>query len=78
VHLLRAKDDDSKETDLVIDEVPVATVIEVDENLSDEAKLALLDLDIQSDTVRGQRLRWDTRAAAWLSKGDSRHTGSAT
>jgi len=77
VHLLRAKDD-SKETDLVIDEVPVATVIEVDENLSDEAKQALLDLDIQSDTVRGQRLRWDTQAAAWLPKGDSRHTGSAT
>jgi hypothetical protein len=38
----------------------------------------LLDLEIQSDTVRGQRLRWDTQAAAWLPKGDSRHTGSAT
>jgi hypothetical protein len=31
----------------------------------DEARLALLDLDVTADAVRGKVLRWDSSASAW-------------
>lgn len=31
----------------------------------DEARLALLDLDVTSDELRGKTLRWDGNASAW-------------
>jgi hypothetical protein len=64
VHLRRRQDDPTK-TVLVVEGDPVATVIEVDEDLPDEARLALLDLDVGNDVVRGHRLRWDAQARAW-------------
>jgi hypothetical protein len=32
----------------------------------DEARLALLDLDVTAEELRGKLLRWDTAASAWL------------
>jgi hypothetical protein len=34
-------------------------------DLSDEAKLAMLDVDVASDELRGKILRWDEKAMAW-------------
>ncbi len=33
--------------------------------MPDEARLAVLDLDVTADVVRGQVLRWDSSASAW-------------
>jgi hypothetical protein len=41
-----------------------ATVV-VTQNLPDEARLALLDLDVIADEVRGKTLRWNEKAMAW-------------
>ena len=41
------------------------TIIIVTEDLPDEARLALLDLDVTADGVRGKTLRWDSQASAW-------------
>jgi len=34
-------------------------------DMPDEARLALLDLDLMADEVRGKVLRWDDSASAW-------------
>jgi hypothetical protein len=36
------------------------------EHMPDEAKLALIDLDLMAEGVRGQRLRWDAKAGQWV------------
>jgi hypothetical protein len=38
------------------------TVIDIPENLSDEARIALIELDISDPKVRGKRLYWDGRS----------------
>jgi hypothetical protein len=43
-----------------------AATIAITADLPDEARLALLDLDVTSDELRGKTLRWDTSASAWL------------
>jgi hypothetical protein len=43
-----------------------AAVIVVTEDLPDEARLALLDLDVTADEVRGNVLHWNTALSAWL------------
>jgi len=40
-------------------------VVLVTEDLPDEARLALLDLDVTAEEVRGKYLRWDGTARAW-------------
>jgi hypothetical protein len=42
-----------------------ATVIFTDDT-PDEARLALLDLDVTAPKLRGKELRWDAAAGAWL------------
>ena len=41
-----------------------ATVV-VTESTPDEARLALLDLDVMAPELRGRELRWDQAAGAW-------------
>jgi hypothetical protein len=54
-------------TDLTLqDDGGAVTVVELNESLSDEAKLALLDLDIRAENIRGRRLTWDTDAGVWV------------
>jgi hypothetical protein len=55
-------------------EVPVNDVVtkfEVADNddLPDEAKLALIDLDITAEGVRGHRLMWDAKVQRWIVTG---------
>lgn len=42
-----------------------AATITITEDTPDEARLALLDLDVTADAVRGKVLRWDGSASAW-------------
>jgi hypothetical protein len=45
---------------------PEAAMIVVTEDLPDEGRLALLDLDVTAEALRGKTLRWDATAGAWL------------
>jgi hypothetical protein len=42
-----------------------SATIAITEDTPDEARLALLDLDVTADEVRGKLLRWDSSASAW-------------
>jgi hypothetical protein len=64
VQVHHAKNDPGK-ADLVVEAADAVTAIEISEDLTDDAKLALLDLDIDNKAIRGHRLRWDDHAAAW-------------
>jgi hypothetical protein len=44
-------------------------ILIVTEDLPDEARLALLDLDVTAEDVRGKTLRWDNEAMAWRAGG---------
>jgi hypothetical protein len=44
----------------------VVSVVEFSVSLPDEAKLALLDLDVTSPPLRGRRLAWNAEAKAWV------------
>lgn len=41
------------------------TIVELTEPLTDDARLALLDLDISRADICGQTLRWNPATAAW-------------
>jgi hypothetical protein len=40
-------------------------VFEFDGDLSDEAKLALIDIDLTDDSLQGATLRWDAARGQW-------------
>jgi hypothetical protein len=42
------------------------TVVELAEDLPDDARLALIDLDFTNPSVRGHRLRWDAETQSWV------------
>lgn len=42
-----------------------AVAVEFDPNLPDEARLALLDLDLTDPQIQGTVLRWDSAAGRW-------------
>jgi len=42
-----------------------SAMITITADTPDEARLALLDLDVTADAVRGKLLRWDGSASAW-------------
>jgi hypothetical protein len=42
-----------------------AATLVITSNLPDEARLALLDLDVTAEEVRGKILRWDSDAKVW-------------
>jgi hypothetical protein len=42
-----------------------AAAVVVTEDLPDEARLALLDLDVTAPDLRGQELRWDEAGGGW-------------
>lgn len=41
------------------------TIVEITEPLTDDAKLALLDLDIRDAAYCGQTLRWNPKSGVW-------------
>jgi hypothetical protein len=47
------------------DETTATATIAITADTPDEARLALLDLDVTADEVRGKTLRWDNDAGAW-------------
>jgi hypothetical protein len=58
------RDTEDTEAEIGLDDGASATVV-VTGDLPDEARLALLDLDVTADVVRGKLLRWDGSASAW-------------
>jgi hypothetical protein len=73
---LRRKRGDALDADLVIEVAGAATVVELEENLPDEARLALLDLDPAAPEYQGRRLRWNPEAGAWMPAGSTDETAS--
>jgi hypothetical protein len=51
--------------DIEVNVGDVVTTLEITDTLTDEAILALLDLDLNDFAVRGQSLRWDGEIGAW-------------
>ena len=56
---------ESAEIELHGDEA--TTTIVLTGEMSDDAKLALLDLDLESDKVKGKTMKWDSEAGSWTS-----------
>jgi hypothetical protein len=56
---------DKTELTVPIDGSEVVIVLDAD-SLTDEAWLALLDVDLRSEDVRGRALSWDAKAQVWL------------
>jgi hypothetical protein len=52
------------ECHITVGDNPSTTVIFTGD-LPDDARLALLDLDVTAEELRGQTLRWDSKAMAW-------------
>jgi hypothetical protein len=48
----------------------IACTLVITSDLSDEARLALLDLDVTAERLRGKLLHWDDGAIAWVPEGD--------
>ena len=69
VHL-RRKGVESPKADLIVEVDDEVTVIELEDDLSDAARLALLELDIKQQAVRGRRLTWNAEAQAWMAGND--------
>ena len=58
------KNGTTTECQIGVDGGAAATIV-VTADTPDEARLALLDLDVTADEVRGKLLRWDSSASAW-------------
>ncbi|MFI2909575.1 hypothetical protein ACG2OD_15170 [Streptomyces sp. PDY-4] len=43
----------------------IPTVVVLPEDFTEEAQLALIDLDVTAEEVRGTTLRWNPDTAAW-------------
>lgn len=63
---LRRREGASSPTELTIQTDSAMTVLEIGDYLTDEAKLAMLDLDIEDTAIRGHRLAWNQKKGAWL------------
>jgi hypothetical protein len=50
---------------LTVEASDAITIVELEKDLPDEAKLALLDLDFTGVAMNGRRLRWSAQAQAW-------------
>ena len=56
--------------DIVVEAGDVIVSLEITDTLTDDAKLALLDLDINDQAVRGRKLRWVDQAGIWAAVRD--------
>jgi hypothetical protein len=61
---IRRRNDEITEVQIGAEGDATATLV-ITDNMPDEARLALLDLDVTSENVRGKVLRWDNEAEAW-------------
>jgi hypothetical protein len=61
---IRRKNGEITEAQIGAEGDGTATLV-ITDNMPDEARLALLDLDVTSKNVRGKVLRWDNESKAW-------------
>lgn len=64
VHARRGEDPGL--ADIVIDDGKTVTSLRITGRLTDEAKLAILDLNINDQELRGHELRWNEPDKAWI------------
>ena len=62
----RKKLGDASEAELIVRVDDAGTVLVLEENLPDEARLAFLDLDLKAPMIRGHQLRWSADSQAWV------------
>jgi hypothetical protein len=67
--LVRARERQGKQDGYLIGIEGATAMLIVTEDLPDEARLAVLDLDVTAEDVRGKTLRWDNEAMAWRPDG---------
>ena len=60
----RYRKDGAREYLIGMKDNPAAAIV-VTEDLSDDARLALIDLDVSGPELRGKTLRWDEATSAW-------------
>jgi hypothetical protein len=63
---IRARNRRRGKADMIIPVDGAVTIIEISNELTDEARLALIELDPTAEGVHGQRMKWDTEAQAWI------------
>jgi hypothetical protein len=68
VDLVRARKRRSGKTETYLSVGSSAATIVVTEDLPDEARLALLELDVTTAEVRGKQLFWDSHSQAWVAR----------
>jgi hypothetical protein len=54
--------------ELVVKQGSTETTVIIPENMSDDARLALIDLDVTLDRFHGQTLYWDAGGGAWRAR----------
>ena len=73
IHVRReAKNGNPEELHIDVETGEGAVWVVVTEDLPDEARLALLDLDVTVKEFKGRTLRWNATAGAWLAEGAAR------
>lgn len=71
IHVVRTRfRKNGKATELLVgpDDDAAATLV-ITSDTPDEARLAVLDLDVTAEDVRGRLLRWDAKAGTWRPSG---------
>jgi hypothetical protein len=56
----------SKIIRLTIETAPATTTLILPDPLSDEAKLAIIELDVTASGIRGKTLRWNESTGTWV------------
>lgn len=69
IRLVRRNVSSTKE-ELVVRQGTTQTIIVVSRTLTDEARLALIDLDVTADGIRGMTLQWDAESKTWRPAAD--------
>ncbi|GGV77637.1 hypothetical protein GCM10010228_44780 [Streptomyces massasporeus] len=65
IRVTRKHDTDSRNLEIDDSDTGIPTVLVLPEDFTEEAQLALIDLDVTAGEVRGTTLRWNPDTAAW-------------
>jgi hypothetical protein len=62
----KPRDDNKAELTVLLHDSETIVELDVEGMFSDEAKLALIDLDLSAEGIRGHRVKWDAKARQWV------------
>jgi hypothetical protein len=72
IRVTRRRDTDSRNLEIDDPNTGSPTVLVLPEDFTEEAQLALIELDVAAEEVRGTTLRWNPDTAAWEAAEDDR------